>query len=120
MTLQAKILPWSLCGPSHIPPLLLSSSKGFRDKRGKEQVFVGTVGGWRMYWSVDCLEREDTKEVSPTPQTYSLTQIVPQSSLKPLQSLTSIGGYQRGLRVDRRWNVKNSFSDRCGSPGEKS
>ena len=33
MTLQTKILPWSLCGPSHIPPSLLSSSKGLREKK---------------------------------------------------------------------------------------
>ena len=120
MTFQTAVHSQSTHSPLTFPPLLLSSSKGFEDKRGKERVFVGTVGGWGMHWSVDCLEREDTSFVSPTPQTYSLTQIVPQSSLKPLQSLTSIGGYQRGLRVDRRWNVKNSFSDRCGSPGEKS
>jgi len=43
--------------------------------RGKEQVFVGAVGGWVMHWSVDRLEREDTSFISPTPQTYLIIQL---------------------------------------------
>jgi hypothetical protein len=50
MTLQAKILPWSLCGPSHIPPLLLSSSKGLREKKVD-------FDGCFVSWDVFALER---------------------------------------------------------------
>ena len=119
MTFQTAVHSKSTLGPPIFPPLLLSSSKGFRDKRGKEPVFVGAVGGWGMHWSVDCLERDDTLIVPPTPQTYSHTSNVPQCCPNPLQALVSISGHQRGLQVDRRWNVKNSCSDRCDFPEEK-
>ena len=46
MTLQAKILPWSFCGPSHIPPLLLSSSKGLREKKVD---FDGCFVSWYVF-----------------------------------------------------------------------
>ena len=49
MTLQQEILPWSLCGPSHIPPLLLSSSKGFRE-------IEVDCGGCVYPWNVLSLE----------------------------------------------------------------
>ena len=119
MTSQTAVHSKSTLGPPTFPPLLLSSSKGFRDKRGKERVCVGAVGCWGMHWSVDCLERDDTVIVPPTPQTYSHTRAVPQSCPNPLQSLASISGHQRGLTVDWRWNVKNSRSDLCGFPEEK-
>lgn len=119
MTFQTAVHSQSTLGPPTSPPLLLSSSKGFRDKRGKERVSVGAVGGWVMHWSVDRLERDDTLIVPPTPQTYSHTRTVPQRCPKPLLPLISNGGHQRGPTVDWRWNVKNSCSDRCGSPGEK-
>ena len=119
MTFQTAVHSQSTLVPPTYPPLLLSSSKGFRDIRGKEQVFVGAVGGWVMHWSVDCLERDDTLIVSPTPQTYSHTRTVPQCCPNPLQSLASNGGHERGLAVDWRWNVKNSRSDRCCFPEEK-
>ena len=51
MTLQAKILPWSFCGPSHIPPLLLSSSKGLREKKVD-------FDGCFVSWDVFALERK--------------------------------------------------------------
>lgn len=51
MTLQAKILPWSFCGPSHIPPLLLSSSKGLREKKVD-------CDGCFVCWDVFSLERK--------------------------------------------------------------
>ena len=119
MTYQTAVHSKSTPRPPAFPPLLLSSSKGFRDKRGKEQVFVGAVGGWVMHWSVDRLERDDTLIVPPTPQTYSHTRTVPQRCPNLLLSLASIGGHQRGLTVDWRWNVKNSRSDHCHFPEEK-
>ena len=119
MTFQTAVHSQSTLVPPTYPPLLLSSSKGFRDIRGKEQVFVGAVGGWVMHWSVDCLERDDTLIVSPMPQTYSHTRTVPQCCPNPLQSLASNGGHERGPTVDWRWNVKNSRSDRCHFPEEK-
>ena len=119
MTFQTAVHSQSTLGPLTFSPLLLSSSEGFRDKRGKERVFVGAVGGWVMHWSVDRLERDDTLIVSPTPQTYLHTRNVPQRCPNPLQSLASIGGHQRGPMVDRRWNVKNSRSDRCGFTTKK-
>ena len=119
MTLQTAVHSQSTLSPPTSPPLLLSSSKGFRDKRGKEQVFAGAVGGWVMHWSVDRLERDDTLIVLSAPQTYSHTRNVPQRCPNPLLSLASIGGHQRGQAVDWRWNVKNSCSDRCGSSEEK-
>ena len=119
MTFQTAVHSKSTLVPPTSPPLLLSSSKGFEDKRGKERVSVGAVGGWMMHWSVDRLERDDTLIVPPTPQTYSHTRTVPQRCPKPLQSLASIRGHQRGLTVDWRWNVKNSCSDRCDFPEEK-
>ena len=60
MTFQTAVHSKSTLVPPTCPPLLLSSSKGFRDIRGKEQVFVGAVGGWVMHWSVDRLERDET------------------------------------------------------------
>ena len=54
MTLQAKILPWSFCGPSHIPPLLLSSSKGLREKKVD-------FDGCFVSWDVFALERRHHK-----------------------------------------------------------
>ena len=51
MTLQTKILPWSLCGPSHIPPSLLSSSKGLREKKVD-------CDGCFVSWDVFSLERK--------------------------------------------------------------
>ena len=54
MTLQAKILPWSFCGPSHIPPLLLSSSKGLREKKVD-------FDGCFVSWDVFALERKHHK-----------------------------------------------------------
>ena len=119
MTFQTAVHSQSTLVPPTSPPLLLSSSKGFRDKRGKEQVFAGAVGGWVMHWSVDRLERDDTLIVPPTPQTYSQPRTVPQRCPNPLLSLASNGGHQRGQAVDWRWNVKNSRSDRCGFPEEK-
>ena len=120
MTFQTAVHSQSTLVPPTSPPLLLSSSsRGFRDKRGKELVFVGAVGGWVMHWSVDRLERDDTLIVHPTPQTYSQPRVVPQRCPNPLLSLASNGGHQRGQPVDRRWNVKNSRSDRCCFPEEK-
>jgi len=119
MTFQTAVHSKSTLVPPTFPPLLLSSSKGFRDKRGKEQVFVGAVGGGVMHWSGDRLERDDTLIVHPTPQTYLHTRNVPQRCPNPLLSLVSNGGHQRGLAVDWRWNVKNSRSDRCCFPEEK-
>merc|ERR1712100_356931 len=112
MTFQTAVHSQSTLGPLTFSPLLLSSSEGFRDKRGKERVFVGAVGGWVMHWSVDCLERDDTLIVPPTQQTYSHTSNVPQCCPNPLQAMVSISGQQRGPRVDSRWKVKNSCSDR--------
>ena len=119
MTFQTAVHSKSTLVPPTYPPLLLSSSKGFRDIRGKEQVFVGAVGGWVMHWSVDRLERDDTLIVPSTPQTYLHTRNVPQRCPNPLQSLASIGGHQRGLAVDWGWNVKNSRSDCCGFTTKK-
>ena len=119
MTFQTAVHSQSTLVPPTSPPLLLCSSKGFGDKRGKEQVFAGAVGGWVMHWSVERLERDDTLIVPPTPQTYLHTRNVPQRCPNPLLSLASISGHQRGQAVDWRWNVKNSRSDRCGFPEEK-
>ena len=119
MTLQTAVHSQSTLSPPTFPPLLLSSSKGFRDKRGKELVSVGAVGSWVMHWSVDRLERDDTLTVPPTPQTYLHTRNVPQRCSDPLLLLASNSGHQRGLTVDRRWNVKNSRSDRCYFREEK-
>ena len=119
MTFQTAVHSKSTLGPPTFPPLLLSSSKGFEDKRGKERVSVGAAGCWVMHWSVDCLERDDTLIVLPAPQTYSQPKTVPQRCSNPLLSLASNGGHQRGQAVDWRWNVKNSRSDRCGFPEEK-
>ena len=119
MTFQTAVHSQSTLVPPTSPPLLLSSSRGLGDMRGKEQVFAGAVGGWVMHWSVDHLERDDTLIVSPTPQTYSHTRTVPLRCPNPLQSLASISGHQRGPTVDWRWNVKNSRSDRCCFPEEK-
>ena len=92
MTFQTAVHSQSTLGPPISPPLLLSSSKGFKEKRGGELVTGGAVGGWVMHWSVDRLERDDTLIVSPTPQTYLHTRNVPQRCPNPLQSLASIGG----------------------------
>ena len=119
MTFQTAVHSQSTLGPPISPPLLLSSSKGFKEKRGKELVSVGAVGCWVMHWSVDCLERDDTLIVPSTPQTYSHTRGVPQHCPNPLLLLASNSGYQRGLTVDWRWNVKNSRSDRCGFTTKK-
>ena len=50
MTLQAKILPWSFCSPSHIPPLLLSSNEDLREKKVD-------FDGRFVSWGVFALER---------------------------------------------------------------
>ena len=119
MTFQTAVHSQSTLGPPTFPPLLLSISKGFRDKRAKELVSVGAVGGLVMHSSVDRLERDGTLIVSPTPQTYSHTKSVPQRCPNPLLLLSSNSGHQRGLTVDWRWNVKNSRSDRCGFTTKK-
>ena len=106
MTFQTAVHSQSTLGPPTFPPLLLSSSKGFKDKRGKELVSVGAVGGWVMHWSVDCLERDDTLIVPPTPQTYSHIRTVPPTLLKFI-AVTGIHRWTSawtngGLAVERK------------------
>jgi len=67
MTFQTAVHSQSTLVPPTFLPLLFSSSRGFREKRGKERVFVGAVGGWGMHWSVDRLERDETLIVPPAP-----------------------------------------------------
>ena len=57
MTFQTAVHSQPTLVPSTFPPLLHSSSKGFRDKRGKERVFVGAVVCWSGWWLGDAMER---------------------------------------------------------------
>ena len=132
MTSQTAVHSQSTLGPPTFPPLLLSSSKGFRDKRGeragvcwngwclplahKKQAFSGACRGFFLRWR----NGTDSEQWLFNHQIhFSWNELFPLCLVNPLQSLASISGHQRGLTVDWRWNVKNLRSDRCGFPEEK-
>jgi len=112
MTYQPAVHSKSTPGPPSFPPLLLSSSKGLREKRWSGAVFVGSVE-MLFTWSVNSGKLSGRRQDSFPPSKVHLY------CPNQLPQLRSLGGNQGGQAVDWGWNVKNSCSDRCGCPGEK-
>ena len=111
MTYQPAVHSRSTPCPPSFPPLLLSSSKGFKDWGWIGAVSVGSAG--IAPWNVN------SRTTVGRPRNLSPLEDVHLCNPNPLPQLGSLGGNRRGQAVDWRWNVKNSRSDRCGFPEEK-
>lgn len=111
MTYQPAVHSKSTPLPPAFPPLLLSSSKGFKDYWWTGTVSAGSAG--IAPWNVN------SRTTGRRLRNLVLLGSVHSFNPKPLSQHGSPGGDDGGQAVDMRWNVKNSRSDRCGFPEEK-